>query len=100
MSDFHPQPSKIKEYLQALKRSEHLGRQVVFETVLPQSPAIGSDSITRFPPDIQQAIMSVSGDVGSKLFAEGDLKNSQIVLDELRAQGKEIIYLYLWKMIL
>jgi TRAP-type C4-dicarboxylate transport system substrate-binding protein len=45
------------------------------------------------PPDIQQAIMSVSGDVGSTLFAEGDLKTSQIVMDELRAQGKEIISL-------
>ena len=31
--------------------------------------------------------MSVSGDVGSTLFAEGDLKTSQIVMDELRAQG-------------
>lgn len=47
----------------------------------------------KLPPDIQQAIMSVSGDVGSKLFAEGDLKTSQITMDELRAQGKEIIYL-------
>jgi TRAP-type C4-dicarboxylate transport system substrate-binding protein len=54
---------------------------------------MNKDTWNDLPPDIQQAIMSVSGDVGSTLFAEGDLKTSQIVMDELRAQGKEIIYL-------
>ena len=56
MSDF-PQPtSKIKEYLQSLIRSKRLGAQVVFQTVLPQTPARWSESISECSPAIQEAL--------------------------------------------
>ena len=42
------------------------------------------------PPDVQEGIMSVSGDFGSKLYGGGDDKSDELVLNELRKQGKEI----------
>ncbi|GAG50672.1 unnamed protein product, partial [marine sediment metagenome] len=47
----------------------------------------------QLPPDIQAAIMSVSGDAGAKLIGECDQKSNQKVMDAIRAAGKEIIKL-------
>jgi len=54
---------------------------------------MNKDKWNHLPPDIQREIMSVSADVGSKLFGEGDQRSSKIVMDELLAQGNEIICL-------
>ncbi len=52
------------------------------------------DKWNSLPADVQEAIMSVSGDVGSQLYAEGDDQTSQINIDKLLAmEGKEIIAL-------
>jgi len=46
------------------------------------------------PPDIQQAILSVSDDYGSKLFGQGDDATSQAVIDEVnKRSGTSIITL-------
>ena len=50
--------SGVREYLHSLIRSERLGRQVVFQTVLPQSRALWSEPITRYPSAIEQALRS------------------------------------------
>jgi len=51
----HPK-SNIAEYLQALVKSKRLGAQVVFQTVLPQTPALWSESISECSPAIQEAL--------------------------------------------
>ena len=45
------------------------------------------------PADIQQAILSVSGDVGSRQYGQGDDATSQVVIDEILKFGGEIITL-------
>jgi TRAP-type C4-dicarboxylate transport system substrate-binding protein len=45
------------------------------------------------PADIQQAILSVSGDVGARHYGQGDDATSQIVIDEILEFGGEIITL-------
>jgi TRAP-type C4-dicarboxylate transport system substrate-binding protein len=45
------------------------------------------------PADIQDAIWSVSGDAGSKLYGQGDDITSKIIMDDIRASGGEIIIL-------
>jgi TRAP-type C4-dicarboxylate transport system substrate-binding protein len=55
--------------------------------------AMKKDKWDQLPPDVQEAIMSVSGDVGSRLISECDQKSNQKALYEVRAAGKEIISL-------
>ena len=50
------QSSKVKEYLQSLINSKRLGAQVVFQTVLPQTPAVWSESLAPYSPAVQQAL--------------------------------------------
>ena len=50
------QSSKLNEYLQSLVRSKRLGAQVVFQTVLPQTPALWSESPAPYSPAVQQAL--------------------------------------------
>ncbi len=50
------QSPNITEYLQSLKNSRRLGAQVVFQTVLPKSPARWSESISQYPRVIQEAL--------------------------------------------
>jgi len=45
------------------------------------------------PYHIQEAIMSVSGQVASRLYGKGDDKTSQLVMDKIRSKGAEIITL-------
>ena len=56
MSDFRASKSSITEYLQSLVKSPRLGAQVVFQTILPQTPALWSDSISQYSPAIQEAL--------------------------------------------
>ncbi len=54
---------------------------------------INKERWNSLPADIQQAILSVSDDVGAKLYGQGDDTTSQIVMDEIRSYGGEIITL-------
>jgi hypothetical protein len=42
MGNTHQPPSKVEEYLQSLIKSERPGAQVVYQTVLPEKPALWS----------------------------------------------------------
>ena len=70
-----------------------------YYTVIPAFPGPGfvvfmnKNKWNKLPPDLQKAIMSVSGDVGSRLYGDGDLKTSQIVIDQIRKKGGKIITL-------
>jgi DEAD/DEAH box helicase domain-containing protein len=56
MSDFRASKSNVAEYLQSLVKSRRLDAQVVFQTVLPKSPARWSESISQYPRAIQEAL--------------------------------------------
>jgi DEAD/DEAH box helicase domain-containing protein len=56
MSTANQPPSKIKEYLQSLIKSERLGSQVVFHTVLPEEAARWSKMKSDWSPEIHQAL--------------------------------------------
>ena len=95
MSDIQPPPSKIKEYLQSLTRSERLGAQVVFQTVLPKSPALWGESITAYPAVIQQAL----GAVGIKSLYRHQSQaiekircGQHVIVATPTASGKSLIY--------
>lgn len=68
-----------------------------YYTVVPAFPGplfvmfVNKNKWNKLPSDLQKAIMSVSADVGSRLYGEGDLKTSQIVMDRIREKGGEII---------
>ncbi|UCD83060.1 MAG: DEAD/DEAH box helicase, partial [Desulfobacterales bacterium] len=49
-------PSKIAEYLQSLFKSERLGAQVTFQTVLPENPARWSSTRAQWSGAIQKAL--------------------------------------------
>ena len=50
------QSPNITEYIQSLVKSPRLGAQVVFQTVLPQTPVRWSESISQYSPAIQEAL--------------------------------------------
>ena len=87
--------SKISEYLQSLIKSERLGAQVVFQTVLPQTPALWSESITQYSPAIQQALQAVGV---QKLYQhQGQAINlirsgKNVIVATPTASGKSMIY--------
>jgi DEAD/DEAH box helicase domain-containing protein len=56
MSRTHQSPSKIKEYIQSLIKSESLGSQVVFHTVLPEEAGSWSNMKSDWSPRIHQAL--------------------------------------------
>ena len=56
MSAHRHRTSDVSEYIQSLVKSPRLGAQVVFQTVLPQTPAGWSESISQFSPAIQEAL--------------------------------------------
>lgn len=70
-----------------------------YYTIFPAFPGpmfvifMNKNKWNKLPADIQEAIMSVSGDAGSRLYGEGDFKTSQIVIDQIRKKGGEIITL-------
>ena len=59
MSAYRHPTSNITEYLQSLMNSKRLGAQVVFQTVLPKTPALWPESITQYSPKIQEALRAV-----------------------------------------
>ena len=88
-------PSKVTEYIESLIRSERLGRQVVFQTVLPASPAVWSQSIARFPEAIQQCL----GKAGIKHLyrhqgqaMEKIRQQQNVIVATPTASGKSLIY--------
>jgi TRAP-type C4-dicarboxylate transport system substrate-binding protein len=69
-------------------------------TVVPAFPGpfflfgMNKGKWNKLPPDVQEGIMSVSGDVGSQLFAKSALKETEISTKDIRDNPKkEIIQL-------
>jgi len=56
MSTTDQPSSKIKEYIQSLIKSERLGSQVVFHTVLPEEAGSWSNMKSDWSPRIHQAL--------------------------------------------
>jgi DEAD/DEAH box helicase domain-containing protein len=95
MSEIRPQTSKIKEYLESLANSERLGSQVVFQRVLPKSPAGWGGSIADYSPAIQQALVAA----GIKSLYRHQSKaieiirrGQNVIVATPTASGKSLIY--------
>jgi DEAD/DEAH box helicase domain-containing protein len=56
MDHIHPPTSKVSEYVQSLVKSERLGSQVAFQTVLPENPARWSPTRVKRSDVIQKAL--------------------------------------------
>ena len=95
MSNFQSSKFSISEYLQSLMNSERLGARVVFQTVLPKTPALWSEAITRYSPEIQQALRAVGI---SRLYLHQGRAIDQIrsgrnvIVATPTASGKSMIY--------
>ncbi|MBW2407895.1 MAG: hypothetical protein JRF17_11035 [Deltaproteobacteria bacterium] len=59
MSDSHHSISKVSEYLESLINSPRLGTQVVYQTTLPENPAIWSETGVKCPHEIEKALRSM-----------------------------------------
>ena len=59
MSDPLHSISKVSEYLQSLISSPRLGAQVVYQTTLPENPAIWSETSAKWPHEIEKALRSM-----------------------------------------
>ncbi len=59
MGNSHHSISKVSEYLQSLISSPRLGTQVVYQTVLPENPAIWSETDAKWPHEIEEALRSM-----------------------------------------
>ena len=95
MSQSPQSPSKIKEYLQSLNNSERLGRQVVFQTVLPQSRALWGESITRYPSAIQRSLRTagIKSLYRHQSQAIEKIRSGQnVIVATPTASGKSLIY--------
>jgi DEAD/DEAH box helicase domain-containing protein len=75
-------PSKIKEYLQSLIKSERLGSQVVFHRVLPEKTARWSNVKSNWSPEIRHAL--IAGGI-RKLYQH------QVQAIELIQDGRHVI---------
>ncbi|CAB1061211.1 ATP-dependent RNA helicase, DEAD/DEAH box family [Olavius sp. associated proteobacterium Delta 1] len=77
----HP-PPKVKEYVQSLVKSERLGSQVVFHTVLPEKPALWSNVKSNWSPEIRQAL---------KVRGIRKLYQHQVQAIELIQSGRHVV---------
>jgi hypothetical protein len=59
MGNGHHSISKVSEYLQSLISSPRLGTQVVYQTVLPENPAIWAETGAKWPHEIEEALRSM-----------------------------------------
>jgi DEAD/DEAH box helicase domain-containing protein len=95
MSDFRTSKTNITEYLQSLVKSPRLGAQVAFQTVLPQTPALWSESISKYSPAIQQALRAAGI---RRLYQHQDqaidkIRNGKnVIVATPTASGKSLIY--------
>jgi DEAD/DEAH box helicase domain-containing protein len=95
MSAYRHPESAVTEYLQSLINSERLGTQVVFQTVLPPTPARWSDTLASFSPNIQQALLAAGV---RKLYqhqgqAIEKIRNGKnVIVATPTASGKTLIY--------
>jgi DEAD/DEAH box helicase domain-containing protein len=95
MSDYPHPTSKISEYLQSLINSERLGSQVVFQTILPPTPARWSDTNSTYSPAIQQALQAAGV---QKLYEHQSQaidkirKGKNVIVATPTASGKSLIY--------
>ena len=82
MSTANQSPSKIKEYLQSLIKSERLGSQVVFHRVLPEETARWSNVKSNWSPEIRHAL---------KAGGIRKLYQHQVQAIELIQEGRHVI---------
>lgn len=54
---------------------------------------MNKNKFNSLPKEIRDAIMSVSGKAGMEFFSDGDMKNTNMTLDEIRAAGYKIDHL-------
>lgn len=95
MSAYRHPTSNITEYLQSLIKSERLGPQVVFQTVLPKTPALWSESITQYSPKIQEALRAVG--IRRLYLHQGQAidkirSGRNVIVATPTASGKSMIY--------
>ncbi|MGD8261418.1 MAG: DEAD/DEAH box helicase [Desulfobacterales bacterium] len=89
------QPSIIKEYLQSLVKSESLGSQVTFQTVIAEKPPDWSKSAFQWSPEIKNALESLGI---RKLYqhqtdAIGVIhKHRHVIVATPTASGKTVVY--------
>jgi len=95
MGNIHHPTSKVSEYIQSLIKSERLGAQVVFQTVLPENPAFWSETNTDFSHEIQKALNSLGVQELYQHQARAiDLiqNDKHIIVATPTASGKTLIY--------
>jgi DEAD/DEAH box helicase domain-containing protein len=90
----HPH-SKVNEYLQSLIKSERLGSQVVFHTVLPEQPALWSHVKSNWSPEIRHALESL----GIRKLYQHQIQaieliqgGQHVIVATPTASGKTLIY--------
>ena len=95
MSDSHHSTSKMSEYLQALTNSRRLGSQVVFQTTLPENPAIWSETGVKCPHEIEKALrsMEIRALYQHQARAIDLIRNKRhVIVATPTASGKSLIY--------
>jgi DEAD/DEAH box helicase domain-containing protein len=95
MSDSHHSISKVSEYLQSLSSSPRLGAQVVYQTALPENPAVWSETSAKWPHEIEKALQSMGIPVLYQHQARAiDLIRNKrhVIVATPTASGKTLIY--------
>ena len=95
MGSIHHPTSKVGEYLQSLINSRRLGKQVVFQTTLPENHAIWSETDAEWPPEIQKALQSLGIPTlyRHQACAIDLIRNKRhIIVATPTASGKTLIY--------
>ena len=95
MSDSHHSIPQVSEYLQSLINSKRLGDQVVFQTVLPENPAIWSETSAKWPHEIEKALrsMGIRALYQHQARAIDLIRNKRhVIVATPTASGKTLIY--------
>jgi len=95
MSDPLHSISKVSEYLQSLTNSPRLGGQVVYQTTLPENPAIWSETSAKWPHEIEKALrsMGIRALYQHQARAIDLIRNKRhVIVATPTASGKTLIY--------
>jgi DEAD/DEAH box helicase domain-containing protein len=95
MSDSHHSISKVSEYLESLINSPRLGTQVVYQTTLPENPAIWSETGVKCPHEIEKALrsMEIRALYQHQARAIDLIRNKRhVIVATPMASGKSLIY--------
>ena len=95
MGNSHLSISKVSEYLQSLISSPRLGAQVVYQTALPENPAIWSETSAKWPYAIEKALrsMGIRALYQHQARAIDLIRNKRhVIVATPTASGKTLIY--------